>query len=73
MPNTCRSPALTISKVVLSLRSMLASNTDKQRPEGDQMYWYACGTPSSVQGCSPVSWQFKDVPPVLTQGVLAAA
>lgn len=32
-----RSPALTISKVVLSLRSMLASCTDKRRPDGDQM------------------------------------
>eukprot|EP00208_Stichococcus_sp_RCC1054_P006186 CAMPEP_0206139634 /NCGR_PEP_ID=MMETSP1473-20131121/6797_1 /ASSEMBLY_ACC=CAM_ASM_001109 /TAXON_ID=1461547 /ORGANISM="Stichococcus sp, Strain RCC1054" /LENGTH=155 /DNA_ID=CAMNT_0053533505 /DNA_START=215 /DNA_END=679 /DNA_ORIENTATION=+ len=32
------SPALTISKVVLSLRSMLASNTVKKRPEGDSMY-----------------------------------
>jgi ubiquitin-protein ligase len=32
------SPALTINKVALSLRSMLASNTDRRRPPGDADY-----------------------------------
>ncbi len=51
-----RSPALTISKVVMSLRSMLASATDKRRPDGDGVY---CLT---SRGKSPqdTRWQFDD-------------
>lgn len=50
------SPALTVSKVVLSLRSMLASCTDKRRPDGDQAY---CLT---SRGRSPqqTNWEFDD-------------
>lgn len=50
------SPALTVSKLCLSLRSMLASNTDKRRPPGDADY---C---SRVGGRSPklTRWQFDD-------------
>lgn len=45
-----RSPALTISKVVLSLRSMLASCTEKRRPDGDRMCVYKsqCGPRRTV-------------------------
>jgi ubiquitin-protein ligase len=50
------SPALTISKVTLSLRSMLASNTELQRPPGDKEY---C---SRMRGRSPkeTRWEFED-------------
>lgn len=50
------SPALTMSKVVLSLRSMLASNEDKRRPPGDHEY---C---SRTHGRSPkeTRWDFDD-------------
>ncbi|KAK9799764.1 hypothetical protein WJX73_001787 [Symbiochloris irregularis] len=50
------SPALTINKVCLSLRSMLASNTDKRRPAGDQDYCQRVGTRSPKK----TSWQFDD-------------
>lgn len=50
------SPALTINKLCLSLRSMLASNNDKKRPPGDRDY---C---NRMQGRSPKStrWDFDD-------------
>eukprot|EP00884_Botryococcus_braunii_P022627 jgi/Botrbrau1/9048/Bobra.0376s0024.1 len=50
------SPALTVSKVCLSLRSMLASNTEKRRPPGDAEY---C---SRTIGRSPkeTRWEFED-------------
>lgn len=50
------SPALTISKVALSLRSMLASNTELHRPPGDADY---C---SRTRGKSPkdTRWDFDD-------------
>lgn len=50
------SPALTVNKVCLSLRSMLASNTDKKRPEGDQEY---C---ARMRGKSPkqTRWDYHD-------------
>lgn len=50
------SPALTINKVSLSLRSMLASNTDKRRPPGDAEYCQRVG------GRSPklTRWNFDD-------------
>lgn len=50
------SPALTINKVVMSLRSMLASNQDKRRPDGDEQY---C---KRTLGRSPkeTRWAFHD-------------
>eukprot|EP00891_Asterochloris_glomerata_P005095 jgi/Astpho2/5095/fgenesh1_pg.00073_%23_4_t len=50
------SPALTMNKVCLSLRSMLSSNSDKRRPPGDQDY---C---RNSQGRSPkqTRWNFED-------------
>lgn len=50
------SPALTINKLCLSLRSMLASNTDKRRPAGDLAY---C---NRTRGRSPkdTRWDFDD-------------
>lgn len=50
------SPAMTISKVVMSLTSMLASNTIKVRPQGDELY---C---RSSRGRSPkhTNWEFHD-------------
>ncbi|KDD73243.1 hypothetical protein H632_c2387p0 [Helicosporidium sp. ATCC 50920] len=50
------SPALTMSKVALSLRSMLASNDTRSRPPGDALY---C---SRTVGRSPkeTRWQFDD-------------
>lgn len=50
------SPALTINKVTLSLRSMLASNSEKKRPPGDADY---C---SRTRGRSPkdTRWEFDD-------------
>eukprot|EP00210_Caulerpa_lentillifera_P000921 g891.t1 len=50
------SPALTISKVCYSLRSMLASNFTKCRPVGDENY---C---ARVRGRSPklTHWKFDD-------------
>jgi ubiquitin-protein ligase len=55
-PNAGWSPALTINKVALSLRSMLASSTSKQRPPGDQDY---C---KRVKGRSSklTRWEFED-------------
>lgn len=50
------SPALTMSKVVLSLRSMLASNVKLERPPGDAEYVM------SSHGRSPkeTHWNFDD-------------
>lgn len=50
------SPALTVSKISLSLRSMLASNTELKRPVGDEAY---C---QHTRGKSPKAsnWQFDD-------------
>mmetsp|Transcript_37045 Transcript_37045/g.82365 ORF Transcript_37045/g.82365 Transcript_37045/m.82365 type:complete len:166 (+) Transcript_37045:221-718(+) len=50
------SPALTINKICLSLRSMLASNTVNTRPPGDKDYCERVG------GRSPkmTRWQFDD-------------
>eukprot|EP00882_Tetradesmus_deserticola_P004230 GHRQ01004467.1.p1 GENE.GHRQ01004467.1~~GHRQ01004467.1.p1 ORF type:complete len:169 (+),score=69.39 GHRQ01004467.1:340-846(+) len=50
------SPALTINKLCLSLRSMLASNTEKRRPPGDLDYCQRVG------GRSPklTRWNFDD-------------
>mmetsp|Transcript_7160 Transcript_7160/g.20218 ORF Transcript_7160/g.20218 Transcript_7160/m.20218 type:complete len:118 (-) Transcript_7160:235-588(-) len=50
------SPALTINKICHSLHSMLASNTDKTRPPGDQSYV------RSTKGRSPklTKWMFED-------------
>lgn len=50
------SPALTINKVVMSLRSMLASNQIKKRPPGDEQY---C---TKTLGRSPkeTRWDFDD-------------
>lgn len=55
-PNGGWSPALTVNKIVLSLRSMLASNTDKKRPAGDMDYCQRVG------GRSPklTQWSFDD-------------
>lgn len=50
------SPALTISKVVLSLRSMLASNTTRERPPGDQNYCRSC----CGRGPKLTNWAFHD-------------
>lgn len=50
------SPALTINKVCLSLRSMLASNTDKRPPPGDQEYCRRVGTRSPKF----TRWNFDD-------------
>jgi len=50
------SPALTISKVALSLRSMLASNGERKRPPGDTEYCVR------TKGRSPkdTRWDFDD-------------
>jgi ubiquitin-protein ligase len=50
------SPALTVSKVALSLRSMLAQCTDYRRPPGDADY---C---ARTRGRSPkeTRWDFDD-------------
>lgn len=50
------SPALTINKVCLSLRSMLASNTNKTRPPGDMEYCRRVGQRSPKQ----TNWAFHD-------------
>lgn len=50
------SPALTINKVCLSLRSMLASNTEKRRPPGDQEYCSRVGNRSPKL----TRWEFSD-------------
>eukprot|EP00197_Chlamydomonas_leiostraca_P003602 CAMPEP_0202859576 /NCGR_PEP_ID=MMETSP1391-20130828/1629_1 /ASSEMBLY_ACC=CAM_ASM_000867 /TAXON_ID=1034604 /ORGANISM="Chlamydomonas leiostraca, Strain SAG 11-49" /LENGTH=122 /DNA_ID=CAMNT_0049538621 /DNA_START=108 /DNA_END=476 /DNA_ORIENTATION=- len=50
------SPALTINKVCLSLRSMLASNTDKTPPPGDHDYCKRVGNRSPKQ----TRWDFDD-------------
>jgi len=50
------SPALTINKVCLSLRSMLASNTDKSRPPGDADYCRRVGSRSPKL----TMWAFHD-------------
>jgi hypothetical protein len=51
------SPALTMNKVALSLRSMLASNTDKRRPPGDLDYCVRMNG-RWVLGCRRV-WVFR--------------
>lgn len=55
-PNGAWSPALTISKLCLTLRSMLASNADRSRPAGDADYCRRVG------GRSPklTQWRFDD-------------
>ncbi|GMH33530.1 hypothetical protein BSKO_01364 [Bryopsis sp. KO-2023] len=50
------SPALTISKVCLSLRSMLASNSEKERPHGDLDYCRRVATNSPKL----TRWAFDD-------------
>lgn len=50
------SPALTINKVCLSLRSMLASNTEKKRPPGDMAYCRRVGDKSPKL----TRWAFDD-------------
>lgn len=50
------SPALTINKVCLSLRSMLGSSTEKQRPPGDAEYCSRVGTRSPKN----TKWMFDD-------------
>ncbi|CAD7701519.1 unnamed protein product [Ostreobium quekettii] len=50
------SPALTVNKICLSLRSMLASNTDKTRPVGDQAYCRRVGERSPKL----TRWAFDD-------------
>lgn len=50
------SPALTINKLCLSLRSMLASNTDKRRPHGDAEYCQRVGNRSPKL----TRWNFDD-------------
>ncbi|KAL6756262.1 ubiquitin-conjugating enzyme/RWD-like protein [Haematococcus lacustris] len=50
------SPALTISKVALSLRSMLASNTEYSRPAGDRDYCMSVGSRSPKL----TKWVFED-------------
>lgn len=50
------SPALTASKVVLSIVSMLASNSEKRRPEGDAEYSERTGTLSAKDSY----WSFDD-------------
>lgn len=50
------SPALTINKVCLSLRSMLASNTEKARPPGDAEYCSRVGMRSPKH----TRWVFED-------------
>ncbi|MEW5319777.1 MAG: hypothetical protein WDW38_010906 [Sanguina aurantia] len=54
--NGAFSPALTVSKLCLSLRSMLASNTDKSRPQGDADYCARVGSRSPQQ----TKWEFHD-------------
>ncbi|EIE21250.1 UBC-like protein [Coccomyxa subellipsoidea C-169] len=50
------SPALTLGKVAISLRSMLASNSERKRPPGDQEYCArTCGrSPKQTR------WEFED-------------
>ena len=55
-PNGSWSPALTVNKVVLSLRSMLASNSDHRRPPGDAEYCARVGVASPKQ----TRWNFDD-------------
>ncbi|KAK9840801.1 hypothetical protein WJX81_005584 [Elliptochloris bilobata] len=50
------SPALTISKVCLSLRSMLASSTEKKRPPGDLEYCLRTRNRSPRE----TRWEFHD-------------
>lgn len=50
------SPALTINRVTLSLRSMLASNTEKRKPAGDAEYCARVGARSPKQ----TRWVFED-------------
>lgn len=50
------SPALTVSKVALSLRSMLASNSDLRRPPGDLDYCARVGN----RGPKETRWEFED-------------
>jgi len=55
-PNGGWSPALTVNKIALSLRSMLASNNQNKRPPGDADY---C---ARSRGKSPkdTKWNFDD-------------
>ena len=55
-PNGAWSPALTVSKLCLTLRSMLASNADKRRPPGDADYCRRVGTRSPKL----TQWRFDD-------------
>lgn len=55
-PNGAWSPALTISKLCLTLRSMLASNADKRRPPGDADYCRRVGARSPKL----TQWRFDD-------------
>lgn len=50
------SPALTVNKLCLSLRSMLASNVEASRPAGDQEYCSRVGRKSPKQ----TRWVFDD-------------
>mmetsp|Transcript_9263 Transcript_9263/g.18397 ORF Transcript_9263/g.18397 Transcript_9263/m.18397 type:complete len:163 (-) Transcript_9263:2142-2630(-) len=50
------SPALTASKVALSIVSMLASNSEKRRPEGDDEYCKSIGSMSAKDSY----WSFDD-------------
>jgi len=50
------SPALTVSKIALSLRSMLASNTEARRPAGDAEYCSRVGKGSPKL----TRWMFDD-------------
>lgn len=50
------SPALTVNKVCLSLRSMLASNTEHRRPPGDSDYCSRVGNRSPKM----TQWHFDD-------------
>lgn len=55
-PDGAWSPALTVSKLCLTLRSMLASNADKRRPPGDADYCRRVGTRSPKL----TQWRFDD-------------
>lgn len=55
-PNGAWSPALTISKLCLTLRSMLASNAQRSRPAGDADYVRRVGARSPKL----TQWRFDD-------------
>ncbi|GAX73321.1 hypothetical protein CEUSTIGMA_g775.t1 [Chlamydomonas eustigma] len=50
------SPALTVNKVCLSVRSMLASNTENSKPQGDAEYVARVGSKSP----KATRWVFHD-------------